>query len=389
MASPASRVRRSVRTGFTLIELLVVIAIIAILVSLLLPAVQQAREAARRSQCQNNLKQIGLALHNYHSAYNVFPLCGTGESDRSVCHGMMSPLVGLLPYLDQTALWGQVSKPLTITTGSGATATTASFLAFGNPNANGASYTNYSETANTYPPWRTQITSLLCPSDPAAAPIGNEIGETNYGYCMGDSTRTNTNNMSVARGMWVSARALGLRDARDGTVNTIIYGEIGRPAPGREWQGGYVNSTTRNVFVDPAACLTAATDANNPGFYPNPTVSPFTNFQPRRGDAWNSAEGQFGGFNAVLAPNGPSCGHDDTSRSANPSAEGYILSAGSYHTGIVQVVMADGSVKSISETINAATAGVTATAPPTSGKSPYGIWGALATRAGGEVVGEF
>ncbi|QDT14845.1 DUF1559 family PulG-like putative transporter [Alienimonas californiensis] len=383
-----SRVRRSVRSGFTLIELLVVIAIIAILVSLLLPAVQQAREAARRSQCQNNLKQIGLALHNYHSTYNVFPLCGTGQSDRKICYGMMSPLVGLLPYLDQTALWGQVSKPMPANPAA-TPPTTVSFLPFGNPNPTGASYTDYSETANSYPPWRTQITSLLCPSDPAAPPAGNEVGETNYGYCMGDSTRTNTNAAGIARGMWVNGKAMGLRDARDGTVNTILYGEIGRPAPGREWQGGYVNSTTANVYVDPASCLTSATDANNPGYYPNPAVSPFTNFQGRRGDAWHSAEGQFGGFNAILSPNGPSCGNDNTSRSADPSTEGYILSAGSYHTGIVQVVMGDGSVKSISETINATTAGMTVTAPPTSGKSPYGVWGALATRSGGEVVGEF
>ncbi|MFH5806800.1 type II secretion system protein, partial [Alienimonas sp. DA493] len=108
------------RRGFTLIELLVVIAIIAILVSLLLPAVQQAREAARRSQCQNNLKQLGLALHNYHSTYKVFPAASAGtqtvDPDRSGIYGednrsRISGFIPLLPYLDQTAMWNQISGP--------------------------------------------------------------------------------------------------------------------------------------------------------------------------------------------------------------------------------------------------------------------------------------
>src|SRR5579872_536707 len=94
---------RNRRRGFTLIELLVVIAIIAVLVSLLLPAVQQAREAARRSQCKNNLKQFGLAMHNYLSSYSVFPLCGSSTVNSMSVHTF------LLPSLDQGPLYNQIN----------------------------------------------------------------------------------------------------------------------------------------------------------------------------------------------------------------------------------------------------------------------------------------
>src|SRR5689334_25157717 len=105
----SSVVRRKVRIAFTLIELLVVIAIIAILIALLLPAVQQAREAARRTQCRNNLKQIGLALHNYHDAFGLFPYstsmdgnCATTTGFTQIKNHRGWPL--LLPYLDQAPL---------------------------------------------------------------------------------------------------------------------------------------------------------------------------------------------------------------------------------------------------------------------------------------------
>ena len=109
------RIEKSRSRGFTLIELLVVIAIIAILVSLLLPAVQQAREAARRTQCKNNLKQIGLAVHNYHDVHMTFPAGGiTGEGDdinTERSHGA-SLWVGILPYADFSNLFGDLDLSL-------------------------------------------------------------------------------------------------------------------------------------------------------------------------------------------------------------------------------------------------------------------------------------
>ncbi|NOX55774.1 MAG: DUF1559 domain-containing protein, partial [Planctomycetes bacterium] len=105
------------RRGFTLIELLVVIAIIAILIALLLPAVQQAREAARRTQCRNNLKQIGLALHNYHDVYGVFPpaLINSGrQGDRNTNGPVLNATawIMLLPYVDQAPLYEQYNSNL-------------------------------------------------------------------------------------------------------------------------------------------------------------------------------------------------------------------------------------------------------------------------------------
>ena len=111
-----ARRRCGVRTGFTLIELLVVIAIIAVLIALLLPAVQQAREAARRSQCKNNLKQLGLALHNYHDTHGVFPYAQT-----PCCSGGHTWVEMLLPFMDQSPMYNQINFNLDIINGTATT----------------------------------------------------------------------------------------------------------------------------------------------------------------------------------------------------------------------------------------------------------------------------
>src|SRR5437762_1897868 len=119
---------RSHRRGFTLIELLVVIAIIAVLVALLLPAVQQAREAARRSQCRNNMKQIGIASHSYHETYNQFPMDWyNGQNDQQpdpsnpqYKNGSWSWVVAALPYLDQAPLYNQIATYFPVNFSAGA-----------------------------------------------------------------------------------------------------------------------------------------------------------------------------------------------------------------------------------------------------------------------------
>ena len=333
--------RRRVRSGFTLIELLVVIAIIAILVALLLPAVQQAREAARKSACQNNLKQIGLAAHNYHSQYKAFPMAGSGENED------LSPYVGMLPFLDQGAMYAGIKNA-------------------GFPTTSGA--------WNSYAPliYTVEIDTLQCPSDRArdlADASGNNSRQVggNYGLNWGTGVDSVLDrDGEIADGAWVRARSLNFSNFRDGTVNTVIVGEIGRDNTDGLWQGGYI--TTGNS--DGSACLAAAQPSGAPpGNYGD-------SYEPYRGAGWWYAAGERTGFNGVLGPNQPSCynaspGNRHYNRAPRNNGSG-VLSAGSFHEGGVHVVLVDGSTQFVNDAIDLAS------------------WQAVLTRDGSEtVVGVF
>ena len=168
----------SSRTGFTLVELLVVIAIIGVLVSLLLPAVQSAREAARRSRCLNNLKQISLAVHNYENTFRTFPI---GAYD--CCYGTW--LLSVLPYVEQTTLYQQYSRP-------------GGMEGFGNASGPDVRY----GTAVNLPVTRTQIPSYTCPSDTKSANLGVISGVTFHNYVAnyGNTVRGRMNSQGETYG---------------------------------------------------------------------------------------------------------------------------------------------------------------------------------------------
>src|SRR4051794_34073765 len=190
------------RRGFTLIELLVVIAIIGVLIALLLPAVQSAREAARRSQCTNNLKQIGLAMHNYHSTYDSFPMLNgipAKSIDGSGIHGP-SVLAFLLNNMEQTAMYNAFNFNI------GAVAGAA------------ANYTVINATV-----FNSQIGAFLCPSDPGSTAYRRG---SSYSCSIGPQFNFySTVNVSwgTGVGMFAHLAAFGLRDCTDGSSATVAF----------------------------------------------------------------------------------------------------------------------------------------------------------------------
>jgi prepilin-type N-terminal cleavage/methylation domain-containing protein len=363
---PMSSFRRS-RSAFTLIELLVVIAIIAILIALLLPAVQQAREAARRTQCKNNLHQLGLAIHNYHDVFNLVPMTGyTNAGDAGIGGRRFSGLVGMSPYFDQAPLYNLIE--------GGGTAASVNGM------------TNY--FGNSFVPWdnnhravRTRIPMLQCPSD-SADTADTAKGGTNYMFSRGDTTWDHNaqwnNNGGRVRGMFVGGNGAsgvrGFRDVVDGLSNTIAMSErIKAKANGNRVKDGSVaKQPAQTVYrVNPSACLS---QVNALGQY---TVA-VGNYAGLR---WMDGTSQFTGHTTVVGPNKPSC----TDPQSSDQWDG-VIDPTSVHEGGVHCLLGDGAVRFISENIDA---GNSAAPPPVSGPSPYGVWGSLGSIRGDDVVGEF
>ena len=347
------------RAGFTLIELLVVIAIIAVLIALLLPAVQQAREAARRTQCKNNLKQLGLALHNYHDTYGVFPFRQIGGAMPKAGNSRWSGLVSILPQLEQGPLFEQFQSA------SSPSDTVNTVL---NPwSAPTGGWQGY---VNGQAPFQQKIAGFLCPSTPEKLGSGN-AAPGNYVFCVGDDWNFNQTN---PRGLFGVGSRNSMGSITDGTSNTIVMGEIITPSGSRTEGRGAINVMPSATTGTPLDCL-ATWDSGRDEFAAGATLR-----GEDRGTRWADGGSFFAAFNTVLPPNaGPACMVGDTD-----SGNG-ILPAGSHHSGGAQFLLGDGSVRFISENINTGNLGLT----PTGGQSVYGVWGALGSKSGGEPIGEF
>ena len=347
------------KSGFTLVELLVVIAIIGILVGLLLPAVQAAREAARRMQCTNQLKQFGLALHNYADAFKKFP---AGSAGPSYSGNRLNAMIGLLPYVEESSLYNMVQSTQTF----GANM----FLPGGTQPWN----QNYDLWGSQF-----QVKGMNCPSD---SPVGDNRGgrwaggaaaTTSYSFCHGDhQTGVRDQGAYQRRGLFGTRSWAGFRDITDGTSNTMAISERCFPKGSRSVFGNTIESLT-GITANPALCLAQANRATRQ-YLPTATVSGYRTGGTRAYDGMPI----YTGFNAILPPNSPSC------LIGNINTQG-VMTAQSWHAGGVNCVFADGSVRFVSESINAGNSG----APERlSGPSPYGVWGALATINGGEVASE-
>jgi prepilin-type N-terminal cleavage/methylation domain-containing protein len=349
--------------GFTLVELLVVIAIIGILVGLLLPAVQAAREAARRMQCSNNLKQLGLAALNYESATKRLPALGHSGNGPGANPGFgvgggwpYAWTFGILPYIEQTALH-------------------ANFMAQARPGGPGlptpwSTANNAWENAN----WKAQVPSFVCPSDTPPTNRGESPSLLNYKACLGDDYHQNHFRPDQGRdnrGMFQIQRYLSLGAVPDGLSNTIMFGEaVGGGAPNDIRGGVALNMQAWN----PAACLARIDPVTR-----RLTAPVRADFRPTGGRAWD-ARPYFCGFTTIMAPNGPSCHWGGVDGNEHMGA------LSSFHTGGANVSRGDGSVQFISQSIDTGNQTVNDIDSPGSRPSPYGVWGAMGSRSGGEAV---
>ena len=345
------------RRGFTLIELLVVIAIIAVLVGLLLPAVQRARESARRIQCTNNLKQLGIALHNYHDAMKTFPpnLC-PGGTNYNYAAGSWGVLAFLTPYVEQTNISNLMNLSLPTYTGSGAATT----IAGGDP--------------NTLKAVASIVPLFLCPSDNGLPVDGGygvaQLGPTNYCANQGSGIDTLGGVAALAGsplnadGVFFADSKVRIEDITDGSSNTAAFSESLLGA-------GPDSSPTLLVTVDPRRVYGYLGYTSGITLTDTACASPaFYNLSQRRQFNWYAGEIRCASYKHYYTPNSLKMDCIYNAADYGYTATGW-KAARSLHSGGVNVLMCDGSVRFTNQQINGT------------------LWQAVATRGGREVIGDF
>jgi prepilin-type N-terminal cleavage/methylation domain-containing protein/prepilin-type processing-associated H-X9-DG protein len=329
---------RAERRAFTLIELLVVIAIIGVLVALLLPAVQAARGAARRVQCISNLKQIGIALHNYHTAQGRFPV-GFAYAyqgvlpESSPLQYRWSVLAQLTPYLEQTSLFNALNFSFPI-----------AHAPTGSPSAFWPYY-----PANTTA-MATQVALFLCPNDGAPAPDPTS-GPVNYAFCAGDGS--NGGDATGANGAFILGQAMSVANLVDGSSNTVAASEqlLGIAGP-------YTQTTPRPT---PSPWIRAVSRVATPPLTDAGCAASISGWLLNKGAGWWDGNYLNTLYNHYLPPN---ANRPDCITYHNPGWK----AARSLHPGGVNTLFCDGRVQFIKDSIN------------------LNSWRALATRAGGEIL---
>jgi prepilin-type N-terminal cleavage/methylation domain-containing protein/prepilin-type processing-associated H-X9-DG protein len=345
------------RQGFTLIELLVVIAIIGVLIALLLPAVQAAREAARRMQCTNNLKQIGLALHNYHSALGCLPF-GKGNNYMAVLpnapiYARWSTHSQILPYLEQKPLYDSINFNLPPEMPSLDTMGMGFMPAFQDPNRENA-------TAS-----RAVISAFLCPSDAATGgdwPAGNNyVGNEGTWLCDLCDQMPSPIPGEQARGPFYNLSCVNLSSLSDGTTQTAFFSE--------KIRGKGTPSFRSDMFQIPNQMTMADTYTTCNALTPSMAMT----LTSRLGACWVIGDMTCSTYNHVSGPNSRTCaGMPDTMGGMGGMGSmtnmAVQLPPSSYHPGGANVLMGDGSVRFVKDSIS------------------LPAWRALSTRNGGEVV---